>query len=105
MAFADGVVLPSYPPTGVRTGHNVHEPLAVALIAIVVSGEEISEFVECGLRVAQAAHDEFQIGSIGLASEDAPLVGEVDNGTTRGVLNARPAVADGEVESSVGPEG
>ncbi len=106
MALTDGVVLPPYPPAGICAGDDVNEAFSVTLVAVVICGEKVSEFVKSRfLRVAQAAHDEFEVGSVWFAPEDTSFVRKIDDGAAGSVLNACSAVTDAEVESSVRTEG
>ena len=91
-------------PAAVAVFDHVHEARVVALVAVVVVGEQVAVLVEGEfLGVAQAAHHDFEIGAVRIAAEDAAgaLAFERLAFLRRDV---EAAVADGEVEFAVWAE-
>src|SRR5690606_33033754 len=83
---------------------DIHPALAVALVGVVIAGEEIAVFVESKfLRIAQTARDDFHVGAVWLAAEDGAFVrkGE-DLAFLRGDVCT--TVAKGEVEAAIRSE-
>lgn len=59
-------------PSVVRLGHDVDPARFISTVCVVVAGEQVTEFVEGeGVWVAKALGDEFEIGTVGPAAEDA----------------------------------
>ena len=88
-----------------RSLHDVNPPLAVALVGVVVAGEEIPVFVEGEfLRIAQAVGEDFEIGAVEFGAEDTAFVGEHEAASLLG-QDVRGPVAKAEVETSVGSDG
>ncbi|MEJ1972807.1 MAG: hypothetical protein WDM96_10200 [Lacunisphaera sp.] len=82
----------------------MHEAFLVALVGVVVAGEEVAVFVEEErLRVAQAGGEELEARAVGPAAEDGAHVGRVDRAAFLG-FHVGAAVADRHVDAAVGPE-
>ena len=90
-------------PTGVAALDDVHEAFHVALVAVVVAGEEIADFVEKEvLGIAEAGGEELDVGTVEIAAEDGAGVGRGDG--VGGRDDVRAAVADAVVKFAVGTD-
>ncbi len=91
-------------PAAVAALDDVHEPLLVAVVAVIVAGEEVAEFVEDErLRVAEAGGEKFETRAVGVAAEHRALVGHRQRRAFLGP-DRRAAVAVAEVDLPVGAE-
>ena len=88
-------------PAAVAAFDQVHEALHVALVAVVVAGEEIAVLVEHQLlRIAQAARDHLELGAIGIGAEHRAFI-RIGDHLAFLALHVRAAVADRVVDLAV----
>src|SRR5690606_20841396 len=91
-------------PAGIAAFDDMDEALEVAVVAVVVAGEQVAVFVEGEfLRVAQTVGDEFEFGAVGIAAEDRAFIEQFDVGAVAGG-GVGGAIADGEIQFAVGAE-
>ena len=102
--FVDERVLVADAPAAVAALDDMDEALFVALVAIVVAGEEVAVFGKReGLGIAEAAGEHFELGAVRVAAIHGTFVGGVGEGAV-GALGVGAAVAVGEIEFAVGAE-
>jgi hypothetical protein len=81
----------------------VHPPRFVAAIRVVVAREEVAELVESQLlRIPQPRGENFESGSVRLASQDGAGVGEIVHAALR--LDVEAPVPDGKIETTIRAE-
>ena len=93
-----------HPPAGVGPFDDGHPALSVALIRVIVAGEEIALIVEGQfLRIAQPAMDHLQLRTIRFTAKHRPFVGQIDH---RALLrhHVGTAIAAGEVQAPIRSE-
>ena len=96
--------LMAHVPSGIRAIDDVNDARLVALVAVVIHRDEVSELVERDfLRVAQAAVDDFEVRAIGIEAENKTFVVQVVMTAFAGG-GVEPAVAHGSVNPAVGTE-
>ena len=79
----------------------MHPALAIAVIAIVVAGEEIAVLVEGQLLgIAQTAREDFEIRPVGFHAKHRAFVGQINDVALFG-FDVRAAIADAEVDAPV----
>ena len=67
-------------PAAVATFDQVHQALLVALVAVVVAGEQVAVFVERQLlRIAQAVVHDLELGAVGVGAVHRAFVGKGDH--------------------------
>ena len=89
-------------PAAVGAIDNLHEPRAIAAVAVVVAGQQVAEVVEREfLRVAQAAVHDFEVAAVEFAAQHGAFVREVEQLAFLGA-HREAAVADRDVEPAVG---
>ena len=94
----------SHAPTGVAVFDEVEDAFAVALVVVVVDGEEVAEIIEDDLlRIAEVDVEFFEFRAVGIASEDSAAVGAGEGFAI--LIDVVTAVADGPIEFAVGAEG
>ena len=102
--IAEGSVLVADPPTGIGTFHDVDPAFAVALVGVVVAGEEVAVFVEGEfLRIAQAVGEGLEIRAVEFTAENAAFIGKHEAAAFLGQDVCSP-VSKAEVEPSVGSD-
>jgi hypothetical protein len=90
------------PPAAVAALDHMYESLLVAVVAVVVAGEEVAVLGEHErLGIAQAPRDELKLRTIGIAAEHGTHVGGVDHAAFLR-FHGGAAVAVAEVELAVG---
>ena len=96
-------VLVADAPAGVAALDDVDKAFHVAVVAVVVAGEKIADFVEKQvLGVAQAGGEEFDVGAVEVAAENGAVVRGGEGAGGRGDVGA--AVANAVVELAVGAD-
>ena len=102
--LAERIVLPADAPAGVAALDDVNPALAIALIGVVVAGEEIAVFVEREfLRIAQPAGNDLHVGAVRLAAEDSAFIGEREHLAFLR-RHMRAAIAEGEIKPAIRTE-
>ena len=90
-------------PAGVAALDDVDEAFHVAVIAVVVTGEEIADLVEEQvLGIAEAGGEEFDVGAVEVAAENGAVIRSGEGAGGGGHVGA--AVADAVVEFAVGAD-
>ena len=101
-------ILKGHVPAGVAAGHDVHQPCLVARVGVVVDREEVAEIVEGDLlRIAEPRCKHLEAGAIRLAAKDRAatrIMGHVGLALVVLVFNLVAAVADREIEPTIGAE-
>ena len=96
--------LVAFAPAGIAVFDDVNDAFAVAVVIVVVDGEEVAEFVEDDLLgVAEVEGEDLEVGAVGVGAEDGAAVGAGEGLAV--LFNVVAAVADGPVEFAVGAEG
>ena len=81
----------SHPPAGVAPRHDLNETGAVAEVAAIVDGEQVTRVVEGeSLGIPQSRRHDLELRTVGLAAEDCADLGIGED-----------AVRAGEVESAI----
>ena len=100
---AHGGVLVADAPAGIAALDDVDKAFHVAVVAVVVAGEEIADLVEEQvLGIAQAGGEEFDVGAVEVAAENGAVIRGGEGAGGRG--HVRAAVADAVVEFAVGAD-
>ena len=89
-------------PAAVAAFDDMHQPLHVAVVAVVVAGEQVAVIVEHErLRIAQTGGDSSNSVPSGLQRNTAPVSGT--SMTPLPCLYVGAAIADAVIELAVGP--
>ena len=102
-AEGDESLMP-HAPAGIAVLDKVDNTLAVALVVVVIDGEEVAEIIEDDLLgVAEVNVVFFELRAVGIAAKDGAAIGAGEGFAV--LIDVVATVADGPVELAVGAEG